>query len=245
MGLEKSGSGRHAGPGDDSSYSNSIVSGPHSFLRVTLQRQPSEIQFRLGPGSRRSPQLATPCIVRSIAGLPRHLLKPPNQRLLRAHQPSAAPLAAPPGAPARPTQHPVTDPASSDATIFRAVKPGAGLLINDSDYLARTLPSERRTCQAGGHGVPDYIVTNEVTAAGFHEMKETRPWHPGFLSGTTTASYFPGQAIPGMHARKGFPARSAPCDAKPPPRTAHSIAPVGWRLAAISARPFDVRGDRN
>jgi len=29
--------------------------------------------------------------------------------------------------------------------------------------------------------VPDYIVTNEVTAAGFHEMKETRPWHSGFF----------------------------------------------------------------
>jgi hypothetical protein len=33
----------------------------------------------------------------------------------------------------------------------------------------------------GGHGVADQIVANEITSAGLHEMRELRPWHPGFF----------------------------------------------------------------
>jgi SAM-dependent methyltransferase len=79
--------------------------------------------------------------------------------------------------------HHITDPAPTDVSIFRALKPGARVLINDFPptiwlalFKVNGVPANR-----GGHGVPDDIVINEITAAGFHEMKETRPWHPGFL----------------------------------------------------------------
>ena len=79
--------------------------------------------------------------------------------------------------------HHITDPAPTDASISRALKPGARLLINDFPptiwlalFRVNGVPANR-----GGHGVPDDIVINEITAAGFREMKETRPWHPGFL----------------------------------------------------------------
>lgn len=79
--------------------------------------------------------------------------------------------------------HHVTDPVATDVSIFRALKPGARLLINDFPptiwlalFKVKDVPANR-----GGHGVPDGIVINEMTAAGFREMTETRPWHPGFL----------------------------------------------------------------
>jgi len=77
--------------------------------------------------------------------------------------------------------HHITEPGATDASIFRALKPGARLLINDfpptvllSLFKVKDVPADR-----GGHGVPDRIVIKEITAAGFREVKEIRPWHPG------------------------------------------------------------------
>jgi SAM-dependent methyltransferase len=79
--------------------------------------------------------------------------------------------------------HHITDPAPTDASIFRALKPGARLLINDfpptiwlAPFKVKGVPANR-----GGHGVPDAIVIKEITAAGFREKRETRPWYPGLL----------------------------------------------------------------
>jgi hypothetical protein len=79
--------------------------------------------------------------------------------------------------------HHIPEPAPTDASILRALKPGARLLVNDFPptiwlalFKVKGVPANR-----GGHGAPDDIVINEGTAAGFGEIKETRPWHPGFL----------------------------------------------------------------
>ena len=79
--------------------------------------------------------------------------------------------------------HHITEPKPTDASIFHALKPGARLLINDFPptiwlalFKVKGVPANR-----GGHGVRDQIVINEITAAGFREVKEIRPWHPGFF----------------------------------------------------------------
>jgi ubiquinone/menaquinone biosynthesis C-methylase UbiE len=79
--------------------------------------------------------------------------------------------------------HHLTDPAATDAGIFRALKPGGRLLVNDFPptlwlalFKVKGVPANR-----GGHGVPDQIVTGELTDAGFHEVQEIRPWHAGFF----------------------------------------------------------------
>ena len=79
--------------------------------------------------------------------------------------------------------HHITDPGATDASIFRALKPGSRLLINDFPptiwlalFKVKGVPANR-----GGHGVREYIVINEITAAGFREVNETHPCHPGFL----------------------------------------------------------------
>jgi SAM-dependent methyltransferase len=79
--------------------------------------------------------------------------------------------------------HHITNPSATDLSIFHALKPSGRFLINDFPptvwlalFKVKGIPANR-----GGHGVRDNIVIDEITAAGFHELKETRPWHPGFF----------------------------------------------------------------
>ena len=100
--------------------------------------------------------------------------------------------------------HHITDPAATDGSIFRALKPPARLLINDFPptiwlalFKVKGIPANR-----GGHRVPDGIVVNEVTAAGFREVKELRPWHPGFLIRDTYCLVFSKPKNSGTAAQK-------------------------------------------
>jgi predicted methyltransferase len=79
--------------------------------------------------------------------------------------------------------HHVTDPSATDASIFRALKPGGRLLVNDFPptmwlalFKVKDVPPNR-----GGHGVPDAVMIDELKGAGFSEVNEIRPWHPGFF----------------------------------------------------------------
>jgi SAM-dependent methyltransferase len=79
--------------------------------------------------------------------------------------------------------HHITDPTPTDESILRGLKPGGRLLINDFPptiwlalFKVKGVPANR-----GGHGVREHVVINEITAAGFREVKETHPWHPGFF----------------------------------------------------------------
>jgi SAM-dependent methyltransferase len=79
--------------------------------------------------------------------------------------------------------HHVTDPTATAAGIFRALRPGGRLLVNDFPptwwlalFKVKGVPANR-----GGHGVVDHIVVNEMSAAGFRKVGEISPWHAGFL----------------------------------------------------------------
>jgi len=79
--------------------------------------------------------------------------------------------------------HHITDPAATDAGIFRALKPGARLAIDDFPptfwlalFKVKGVPANRE-----GHGVADRIVVDEVSGAGFRLVEEQSPWHAGFL----------------------------------------------------------------
>jgi hypothetical protein len=98
--------------------------------------------------------------------------------------------------------HHITDPAATDASIYRALKPGARLLINDFPptiwvalFKVKGVPANR-----GGHGVPDDIVVREITAArDFARCGRPGRGIPAFSSGTATAWCFPSRKIPRPH----------------------------------------------
>jgi SAM-dependent methyltransferase len=74
--------------------------------------------------------------------------------------------------------HHFTDPIPSDASIFRALRPGGRLVINDfrpswwlKPWTPRGIPSNR-----GGHGIPEHILEDEVTGAGFRIVHAYDHW---------------------------------------------------------------------
>lgn len=74
--------------------------------------------------------------------------------------------------------HHLTDPADIDRSLYRALRPGGEIAIQDfrptiwlAPWTPKGIPANR-----GGHGVPPNIVVDEMTAAGFHLEQTIDPW---------------------------------------------------------------------
>lgn len=75
--------------------------------------------------------------------------------------------------------HHLTKPAEIDASLFQSIKPGGRLAIIDE------VPSKGSSVPEGvpknreGHGIPQQILVNELTAAGFRLETTENNWPPG------------------------------------------------------------------
>lgn len=74
--------------------------------------------------------------------------------------------------------HHLTKPAEFDASLIRSLKPGGRLAIIDFPPRAGLDPVEGVPANRGGHGIPQKIVVEELTAAGLQVEKIVDDW-PG------------------------------------------------------------------
>jgi len=72
--------------------------------------------------------------------------------------------------------HHFTIPAEMDASLFRAVKPGGLLAVIDEEPPANTKPPEGVPQNRGGHGMPQKLLVEELTSAGFQVVKTVDDW---------------------------------------------------------------------
>lgn len=72
--------------------------------------------------------------------------------------------------------HHLTKPAEFDANLVRSLKPGGRLAIIDFPPRAGLDPVEGVPSNRGGHGIPQKIVIEELTAAGLQMEKVVNDW---------------------------------------------------------------------
>jgi ubiquinone/menaquinone biosynthesis C-methylase UbiE len=72
--------------------------------------------------------------------------------------------------------HHLTKPAEFDAELVRSLKPGGRLAIIDFPPRAGLEPVEGVPANRGGHGIPEHIVLEELTAAGLQVEKKVEDW---------------------------------------------------------------------
>lgn len=72
--------------------------------------------------------------------------------------------------------HHLTKPAEFDANIVRSLKPGGRLAIIDFPPRSGLDPVEGVPSNRGGHGIPQKIVIEELTAAGLQVEKVVNDW---------------------------------------------------------------------
>ena len=72
--------------------------------------------------------------------------------------------------------HHLTKPAEFDANLVRSLKPGGRLAIIDFSPRAGLDPVEGVPSNRGGHGIPQKIVIEELTAAGLQMEKVVNDW---------------------------------------------------------------------
>jgi ubiquinone/menaquinone biosynthesis C-methylase UbiE len=72
--------------------------------------------------------------------------------------------------------HHFTKPAEMDASLFRSLKSGGRLAIIDEEPRPGSELPEGVPKNRGGHGIPQKILTNELTAAGFKVEAVDNDW---------------------------------------------------------------------
>ena len=72
--------------------------------------------------------------------------------------------------------HHITAPEAFDKNLLRTLKPGARLAIIDFAPDNSLPPVEGVPANRGGHGIPQKIMIEELTAAGFHAEKTINHW---------------------------------------------------------------------
>jgi ubiquinone/menaquinone biosynthesis C-methylase UbiE len=72
--------------------------------------------------------------------------------------------------------HHLTKPVEFDATLARSLKPGGRLAIVDFPPRQGLEPVEGVPANRGGHGIPEHIVIEELTAAGLQLEKTVGDW---------------------------------------------------------------------
>jgi ubiquinone/menaquinone biosynthesis C-methylase UbiE len=72
--------------------------------------------------------------------------------------------------------HHLTKPADFDANLVRSLKPGGRLAIIDFPPRSGLEPVEGVPSNRGGHGIPQKIVIEELTAAGLRMEKVVNDW---------------------------------------------------------------------
>ena len=78
--------------------------------------------------------------------------------------------------------HHITTPEAFDENLLRSLKPGGRLAIIDFAPDKSLPPVEGVPANRGGHGIPQKIMVDELTAAGFQVEKTIEHW-PGNGSG--------------------------------------------------------------
>lgn len=72
--------------------------------------------------------------------------------------------------------HHLTKPVEFDANLVRSLKPGGRLAIIDFPARSGLEPVEGVPANRGGHGIPQKVVIEELTAAGLRMEKVVNDW---------------------------------------------------------------------
>jgi ubiquinone/menaquinone biosynthesis C-methylase UbiE len=72
--------------------------------------------------------------------------------------------------------HHLTKPAEIDASLFRSLKPGGLLAVIDTEPRAGTKRVEGVPENRIGHGVPQKVLIDELTAVGFQVVTASNDW---------------------------------------------------------------------
>lgn len=72
--------------------------------------------------------------------------------------------------------HHLTKPVEFDANLVRSLKPGGRLAIIDFPARSGLEPVEGVPANRGGHGIPQKVVIEELTAAGLQVEKAVNDW---------------------------------------------------------------------